>query len=195
MDNKKIADSASQKKTYKFNFIDFVLIVVIIAAVSLLIYIMLGNNLLMGSEDTIILYTIEIREIRNDFLGSIDLLTKGTTIIDSVRSYNIGEVQKVTVTDAYANATDLENGVVVSKQYPDHKKVTITVKAKCKRDKAKYEVNGKIIMVGTRLDFRTPYLVSYGNCVDIVEINEDGSPKNSTKSETTEEILDMDIGG
>ena len=191
MDSKKNLDSAGQKKTYKFNFIDFVLIVVIIAAVSLLVYIMLGNNLLMGSESTTILYTIEIPLIRNDFLGSVDLITKGTTIIDSVRSYNIGEVQEVKVTDAYSNTTNLEDNIVINKKYPDHSKVTITVKAKCKRNKAKYEVNGKTIMVGIRLDFRTPYLVSYGNCIAIEEINEDGSKIINTESETAiEETTD-----
>lgn len=182
MDNKKISNpiGIGRKKTYKFNFIDFMLIIIIIAAVSLLIYIMLGNNLLVGSEDTTILYTIEIPLIRKDFLGSVHLITKGTTIIDSVRSYNIGEIQDVKVTDAYSNTTNLEDNIVISKLYPDHSKVTITVKAKCKKDKASYVVNGKTIMVGTRLDFRTPYLVSYGNCVAIEEIKEDKSEKGGT---------------
>ncbi|MCL1859851.1 MAG: DUF4330 family protein [Oscillospiraceae bacterium] len=181
MDNRNFSNPVSRKKTYRFNIIDFILIVIIIAAVSLLIYIMLGNNLFAGSENTTILYTIEIPLIRNDFLGSLHLITKGTTIIDSVRSYNIGEVQEVKRTDAYSNTTNLEDNIVLSKLYPDHSKVTITVKAKCKKDKAKYEVNGKPIMVGTRLDFRTPYLVSYGNCVAIEEINDDGSEKGGTE--------------
>ena len=163
----------SRKKSNKFNFIDFILIVIIVAAVSLLVYIMLGNDIFSGGENATILYTIEIPLIRNDFLGSAHLMIKGTTIIDSVRSYNIGEVQDVKVTDAYSSTTNLETGVVTDKRYPDHSKVTITVKAKCKKDKAKYEVNGKTIMVGTRLDFRTPYLVSYGNCISIEEIKND----------------------
>jgi len=183
MDNRKFSDSnnISQKKAYKFNIIDFILIVIIIAAVSLLIYIMLGNNLLAGSENMKIMYTIEIPLIHKDFLTSAHLITKGTKIIDSVRGYDIGEIQEVKITDAFSNTTNLETGVVERKQYPDHYKVTIVVKADCKKDKAKYEVNGKTIMVGIRLDFRTPYLVSYGNCVDIKPINEDGSIKGGTE--------------
>ena len=179
MDNRKFPDNANQtqKKTHRFNIIDFLLIVVIIAAVSVLIYIMLGNNIFSGGENTTIVYTIEIPLIRNVFLGSVDKITKGTTIIESVRSYNIGEIQDVKVTDAYSITTNLITGVVDNKPYPDHSKVTITVMAKCKKEKGRYVVNGKSIMTGTMLDFRTPYLVSHGNCIDIYEINDDGSKR------------------
>lgn len=183
MDNKKFTDNINinPKKTYKFNIIDFILIVIIIAAVSVLIYIMLGNNIFGGSETTTILYTVEIPQIRNVFLSSAHLITKGTKMIDSVRGYDIGEIQKCTITDAVQTTTDLETGVVKRAAYPDHSKITITVMAKCKKDKAKFEVNGKTIMVGVRLDFRTPYLVSYGNCIAVEEVNEDGSKMEETK--------------
>ena len=185
MDNRKLSDSVNQKKAHKFNIIDFILIVIIIAAVLLLGYIMLGNNLFAGSETTTILYTIEIPLINKDYLTQTHLITKGTKIIDSVRSYDIGEIQEIKITDAYSSTTNLETGVVTKKQYIDHSKVTITVKAKCKKEKAKYEVNGKTIRVGARVDFRTQYLVSYGNCIAIEEINEDGTKINGADSGTT----------
>jgi len=173
MDNRKLSER--QKRTYKFNVIDFALIVIILAAVALLVYIMLGNNLLKGKEDTTILYTIEIDLLKDELVTSANQITPGTKITDSVRGYEIGEVQKVTVTDAYQNRTDMETGVVNSKPFPKHSKVTITVKTKCVREKAKYVVNGKIIMVGVQISFRTPYFMSYGTCKYLEEINEDGS--------------------
>ena len=179
MDNRNLSDSVIQKKAHKFNIIDFILIVIIIAAVLLLGYIMVGNNLFAGSENTTILYTVEIQLIRNEFITQAPLM-KGAQIIDSVRSYDLGEIQEVKITDAYSNTTDLETGVVTRKAYPDHSKVTITVKAQCKKEKAKYEINGKTIRVGARVDFRTPYLVSYGNCVAIEEINDDETNSGTT---------------
>jgi len=193
MENKNFSESARPKKSYRFNIIDFILMVLIIAAVSVLIYIMLGSNLLTGSEDTTIIYTIEMTPVRNELIPSISQITPGTRITDSVRRNNIGEIQEVKISDAYSNNTDLETGVVYRKPYPDHSRVLITVKAKCKKEKAKYVVNGKTIMVGVQVNFRTPYHVNYGNCVFIEEISEDGSKIDITEPETSDEVLDLDI--
>ncbi|MCL2158378.1 MAG: DUF4330 domain-containing protein [Oscillospiraceae bacterium] len=167
MDNK---PESGQKKQYRFNIVDFVLIIVIVAAVSMLVYIMLGNNIFAGSEDSTIMYTIEISLIKDDYLSMANLITKGTKIIDSVRTNELGIIQDVKITDAYSLTTDMETGVVKETAYPDHSKVVITVLAKCKKDKAKFVVNGETIMVGVPINFRTPYLVSYGNCTSLVEI-------------------------
>ncbi|MCL2813922.1 MAG: DUF4330 domain-containing protein [Oscillospiraceae bacterium] len=177
MDGRKFSDHAgiTQKKARKFNIIDFILIMVILAAVALVVYIMLGNDVLGGSEDTAILYTIEIDLIRNDFLSSAHLMTKGTKIIDSVRTNELGIVQDIKITDAFALTTDLEPGVIIEAPYPDYSKVVITVLAKCKKDKIKFVVNGQPIMVGMSINFRTPYLVSYGNCTSLAEADEEGN--------------------
>ena len=45
MDGKKFAGTAERKKTYKFNIIDFILTMIIIAAAAVLIYILLGNDI------------------------------------------------------------------------------------------------------------------------------------------------------
>ena len=192
MDNRKFSEKAqkAQKKAYKFNIIDFLLIAVIVAAVSLLVYVMLGNDILGGSEDSTILYTIEIPLIKNDFLSSVHLMTKGTKIIDSVRTNELGEIQDVKITDAVALTTDLETGVVREVPYPEFSKVVITVLAKCKTvDKVKFVVNGATIMVGISLNFRTPYLVSYGTCTSLVEVETDQKTTDQTdqKGDATDE--------
>ncbi|MCL1792937.1 MAG: DUF4330 domain-containing protein [Oscillospiraceae bacterium] len=167
---------APQKKAYRFNIIDFVLIAIIIAAVSLLVYIMLGNDIFGGGETSNILYTIEINPIKNDFLSSAHLITKGTKIIESIRTNDLGEIQDIKITDAISLTTDLETGIVKETLYPDFSKVVITVLAKCKKDKIKFVVNGETIMVGIQINFRTPYLVSYGTCTSLVETDEEGNP-------------------
>ena len=173
MDNKKFSER--RRKAYKFNVIDFALIVIIAAAVSILVYVMLGNNIFGGKENTIILYTIEIEVINNEFIPNINKIDPGTKIIESSRIYEIGEVQKVTITDAYVHTPDLETGVVSLKPYPEHSKVIITVKANCVKDKFKYTINGRPIMTGILIDFRTPFFMNHGYCTSIVEIDEDGS--------------------
>jgi len=178
MDSRELSKRAkAPKKAYRFNIIDFILILIIAAAVSVLVYVMLGNDIFMGSEEAIILYTIEIPLIKNDFLSNLDEM-KGKKIIDSVRTNELGVVQDVKITDAVVLATNLETGITKETPYPDFSKVVITVRAKCKIDEPKFVVNGENIMVGISMNFRTPYLVSYGNITSLVEIDEEGNVIN-----------------
>ena len=173
MENNKFFESAQRKKPYKFNIIDFILVVVIIAAAAVLIYIMLGNDIFSGNEKITMLYEIEISVIKNEFITLVPQMP-GTKLTDSVRHYDIGEVQSVKIEDAYQNHIDLETGVIHSRIHPDHSKVTITVKADFTKSGQRYMVNGKNIMVGVRVDFRTPYLISYGFCTSMVKVGEEG---------------------
>ena len=194
MDSRKFSEKPEKQKGYKFNIIDFALIVLIAAAVSVLVYIMLGNNLLAAKEDTTIIYTIEIPLIRNELIPAINQIDRGVTkIIDSIRGYDIGVIQDYKITDAYSNQMDPEAGAVFKKPYPDHSKVVITVKSQCTKGKVRYLINGKTSMVGVQIHFRTPTFISYGNCTYLVEVNEDGSKKSGDL--TTETETGGDMGG
>jgi hypothetical protein len=155
----------------KFNIIDFILIVFIVAVAAVLVYVMLGNTLFGGSQDAIILYTIQIDLLKNEFIPAINKIVSGTEVTDSVRLQGLGRVHSVEIDDAYANETDLVTGVVRRVSFPDHSRVTISVIAECrKEDDFKFIVNGKTVMVGIPVHFRTPYFVSYGMCVYIEEL-------------------------
>jgi len=167
----------------KFNIIDFILIIVIAAAAALLVYILLGNNIFSGSEETTIVYTLEMRLVRNEFIPALLKMVPGTEMIDSVRNHEIGEIINVSIEDAYENETDLITGVVNRVPYPDHSIVRITVKAEAEKDEfGKYSVNGMIFMVGIPINFRTTYFVGVGRCVYLIETGEEanGESKEST---------------
>jgi hypothetical protein len=176
----------------KFNIIDFILIVFIIAAVSALVYIMLGNNIFSGAEETEIVYTIEMRLVRNEFIPALSKIIPGTELIDSVRNHEIGKVVGVEITDAFENTTDLLTGVVNRVPYPDHSRVRITVEAKAEKENdVKFVVNGKTVMTGIPVHFRTPYFVGMGMCVYSDEINRDESEAaNGNGNEGGIEIYD-----
>ena len=177
MDPKKFPDPAhsEQKKAYRFNIIDFALMLVIVAAVAILAYIMIGDNtVFMGDEDGMVLYTIEIPSIKNEFISSF-LLAKGSTIIDSVRTNELGIIQDIQITECIELTNDLAAGVVREKVRDGFSRVIITILAKCKKDGVKFSVNGLTIMVGMQLSFRTPYLIHYGNCTSLVEVDEEGN--------------------
>ncbi|GHV10702.1 hypothetical protein FACS1894219_00630 [Clostridia bacterium] len=188
--SKKPQTNASQSK-YSFNIIDIILIIAIIAAAAVLLYIVAGKGLFSNDDEIEIQYTIEIQLIKNEFRQSINKLTPGTKIIDSVRSNDIGEIVSVSIDDAVVNAVDRNTGVVKRTPYPDHSKVRIVVKTKCKWDGVNFSANGKLIMAGVRIDFRTPYFISSGFCVTVEELTHDTS--DTTPSATLDETTDADI--
>ena len=168
----------------KFNIIDFILIIVIAAAAALLVYILLGNNIFSGSEETTIVYTLEMRLVRNEFIPSLLKMVPGTEMIDSVRNHDIGKIIEVTIEDAYENEADLITGVVNRVPYPDHSIVRIKVKAEAEKDEfGKYTVSGMIFMVGIPINFRTTHFVGLGRCVYLIETGEEnGESKESNES-------------
>jgi len=161
------------KKAYKFNIIDIILVAFILVAASVLVYIMLGNEIFGGSDETEIIYTLEMTLVRDEHIANIRKIMPGTELIDSVRNHEIGEVLGVDVIDAYVNETDMETGVVRRVPYPGHSTVTIRVKAECKiEDGFKYVINGKPIMVGMPVNFRTPHFVGLARCIYLEEADE-----------------------
>jgi hypothetical protein len=86
--------------------------------------------------------------------------------------YDIGVIQKVSISEAIENATNRNLGIVQRTAYPNHSHVLITVQAQARMDGVNYSVNGRTVMVGMPIHFRTPNFVSFGTCIDIREITE-----------------------
>ncbi|MCL2099001.1 MAG: DUF4330 domain-containing protein [Oscillospiraceae bacterium] len=175
MDNKEIFDVKTvknQKKSYKFNITDVFLILIITGAASVLIYIVADTGLLFSGEEVSVQYTVEIPLLRNEFLPAINRITRGDKITDSVRGYDIGEIQSVGIFDGMANTEDKITGIFKRVSFPDHSRVLLTVRTKAKYDEPNYYVNGKLIMVGVQIFFRTQHFTGYGNCVSFTPVTD-----------------------
>jgi len=166
MDNREFSAAKSQNK---FNATDVFLILVIMIAAAILIYIVAGTGLFARGAELTIEYVIEIPLIRNEFLPAINQM-QGERITDAVRGYDIGVVHQVRILDGMADAEDRVHGIVRRVPYPDHSRVFITVRAQAVRNYPRYLVNGRNIMVGVQMFFRTPHFTGYGNCVELTEI-------------------------
>ena len=173
MDNNGFEAAKGQKKIYKFNAADIFLILLIIIAASVLIYIVAGTGLFSGGEEITIEYTVLIPMIKNEFLPAVNRLAAGDRFTDSVRMYDIGEIQSVKIMEALENSTDRVNGIVRRVAFPNHSRVQVTVRAKAKKDGVNYSINGRIIMVGMQVHFRTNDLVSYGTCIALEHVKEE----------------------
>jgi len=173
MDNKEFAAVQNKKKPYKFNITDVFLILIIVIAAAVLIYIVAGTNLFFGGEEVTVQYKIEIPLLRNEFVPEINKIGRGDKITDSVRGYDIGEIHHVSVDRAMEYTEDSERGIVKLVPYPDYSKVVITVRAKARIDEPNYYVNGRVIMKGIMMYFRTQHFTGYGQCVEFIVITED----------------------
>ena len=173
MENKEFSAIKNQKKPYKFNVTDVFLILIIIIAASVLIYIVAGTNLFNRGDEVTVQYTIEIPLLRNEFLPEINKIARGDKITDSVRGYDIGEIHHYSIDRAMVDSEDSNKGIVRRVPYPDHSRILITVRATARKDDPNYYVNGRLIMKGVMMYFRTQHFTGYGNCVEFIEITED----------------------
>ena len=161
------------KKPHKFNIIDVFLILIIAAAAGVLVYVLMGNNIIRSSQNTTIVYKIEVPIIMNAALADIRKLQAGNEILDIVRNQPIGTIYDVEIEDAYFNLENRVTGVVERVRHPKHSRVVLTVQTQAeKSDIKKYYVGGKNIMVGVGLDFRTPHFIYSGRCIYIEELEQ-----------------------
>lgn len=170
MDN--IESKELGRKPNKFNIVDALLLIIIVAAVGVLAYIFLGNTLIKGSQNTTIEYKIEIEIIKNDMLPEIKKLQEGAEIFDSVRNQPIGKIKSVEIEDAYKNVSNTVTGVITRVPQPEHSRIIMTVQSKCEKTDMKYYIGGKNIMVGVKIDFRTYYFINSGFCTDLEEVKD-----------------------
>ncbi len=152
------------KKKRKFNVVDFLIVVIIVTLVGILIYSFSPWSQikkLWTSSDISIDYTIEIREVDEEFKN---LIKKNDTVIDSVTKSSLGKV----------TAVELENSKVISYdgkpvEHPNKFDIKVRITAKADYEKGiGYSVNGCRIAVGEQISFRFPKFPCTGYCVGFV---------------------------
>lgn len=157
------------KVKFRFNIIDALLILVILAAAVLLVWIFSSSNLnLFGSSEKVeIEYTVELRQIRDEFRGD-SFFTEGDPVTDTVTLYDIGELISVSYSNAiYTGVND--NGELVVSDYPNHINITLTIRAEADVSDDEYSLGGYKIAVGKAVSLRIPDFTGEGYCTSITE--------------------------
>ncbi len=160
-----------EKLKFRFNFIDAILIAVIIGAAVFLAYIFSSSSLNMGDENSSaeIEYTVELSKVRDEFRGE-SFIKNGDGVTDSVTLYAIGEVSDVAYSD-YMNKGYAADGSIVYSKYPNHMTVTVTIRAKADLSDGTYSIGGYTMAVGKKVSLRVPNFTGEGYCTAIREIN------------------------
>ena len=164
----KTSGEARQKRGFKLNVIDVILILIIIAAVSALVYIFMSGNIKnLGSQPADIEYEVTITRVREEFRGCVNV---GDKVVDAVKLMAIGEVTNVRYNNSVHVIKNLPSGEIKYVDIPENLDLIITIKASAVISNGLYMINGYHISVGTLVSVRVPNFTESGYCTTIREV-------------------------
>lgn len=166
----------AKKAKRKFNFIDFLIILVLVAILGIVIYVFSPWSQIekIWSDDKVELtYFVEIKDVDIEYIDSI---REGDVITNSVTKSALGTIREISnMEKAYVYDYVLdENGNMTCVLSEHPKKYNITVKVVADADftdNVGYTVNGARVAIGEMLDMRLPNYVCSGECTGMYEIN------------------------
>ncbi len=160
---------AFSKPRRRFNFIDFLLILFVLAVVFVAVNIVSPMSLidkLRPDTTHTIQYTVEFTGVSAEY---IEKIKENDTVVDAVSKQTLGSV---TAVDNNTKYTVLEYneaanaGVLV--EYPDRYNIIVTISASATyRDEIGYRVNDRRIAVGEKMALRFPDFVHEGYCIGL----------------------------
>lgn len=173
MKNNSQNNTLTQKKhKRKFNFIDFLVLLVVLAIVGILIYVFspwAHLEKLWTNNKIDLTYYVEIKDVDIDF---VDNIKSGNQIINSTNKNALGSVLEISKREkayVYDYVVDEEGNVTcVRSEQPDKYNITIKVLANAEYEEGiGYTVNGTRIAIGEPLDIRFPQFTCSGYCTQM----------------------------
>ena len=162
------ATVGSKRKKFKFNFIDFLIILLVLAIVAAVIYIFAPFSWIQQKNGSIDLqYTIEIQGVDEAFIENIN---EHDVVVDSVSKNVIGKVIAVDYNTQYSELKyDESNRTGILSVFPDKYNLIITISTANALyvEGEGYSVNGCRIAVGEKISAKFPSYVSEGYCIGI----------------------------
>lgn len=164
------------KNKHKFNFVDAIIIAVVLLVVAALAFIFVFggasslSNLFGKKETTTIYYAVEFPRLRDDFVdNSVLTLKEGTEVIDEVKNYSIGNYVYYRRNASEVIGTMKDGGTIVS-AYPGYSSVIVVVKAEAEVTPYQYTIDGYDLQVGRQVDMSIGNFAGSGYCVALSEI-------------------------
>jgi hypothetical protein len=157
------------KQKPRFNFIDVLIILIILAVVGAAVYLIASENAAQRrAENANIEFTVRISSVDAEYLSSI---TEGQTVKDSETGAVLGTIRSVRTENAkyYGNtAVPSESGYTIStSEYEDKYDVYVTISAYAKEDeRGIYSVGSTRVLVGSAVYFKVPSFASVSYIVE-----------------------------
>ena len=174
MNNNINKSDIKEKKKHKFNIVDFLILLLIVAIVGTAIYAVFAWSdikALWSTSSKEIKYIVELREVDKDFVDNMNI-EKNNIVIDSVSKNQLGTVDDISSEPCRPLSYKIENGSPVGDRQDDSSKYNITIYISATAEYEKgvgYTVNGTRIAVGEILQLRFPQFASTAYCTHISE--------------------------
>lgn len=159
--------SKSSMKYGRFNFIDFCLIIIIIAMIATLIVYFLPNitSGFSDKDEVDLIYVIEFSGIDSEFITNIK---SQDAVYDATQNYQIGTVKTVENDNYNVLVYNELTEAAEMKSHPELKNIIVTVECKAiYSEREGYLVNGQRIAVGRKYNLRFPSFLGSGYCIDV----------------------------
>lgn len=108
-----------QKQVYRFNLIDAILIVLIIAVAAAILYFVTGDDGIFAKakndSKSKVHYVVELKTVDKDYLKNIIV---GDSVTETIRSGNIGKIIDIKIEPSWTITTDTETGEMKKSYYP-----------------------------------------------------------------------------
>ena len=138
-----------KKRKLKLNFFDLVIIVVVVALAGAYAVHRIGGGSAVDTSSVKtreLVYTLQIDDLNEN---TLPLVHKGDELMDKVKKYEIGTVEKVEFFPFERTTEDKENGRYIMVKDPERYSAALTVEVKCQDDgKALIADSGFKIRVG-----------------------------------------------
>ncbi|MBE6636596.1 MAG: DUF4330 domain-containing protein [Ruminococcaceae bacterium] len=163
------------KKKLFFNFIDVLLIVAILAATVTVVFFLRERRILTpGSNETVeVIYQIEVSPLREDFRNLVSI---GDRMTDSVKLSDLGEITDVSYAECRYTGVNKTTGAIVTSTFPGHVTMILTIRADALLTEAGYEIDGRLLLLGQPLSFRTPDFTGTGTCLSLEPLPDTAAP-------------------
>lgn len=163
---------AVKKGHRKFNWVDLLLLVVVVAVLFATVFLIdpFSINVFGDQENNVVLeYTVQTEYVEESLVNKVHI---GDEALSAVNKASLGLVSAIRNDILYSEAHyDRESGTVSMKEYPDRYNLQITITADAVFEEGKgYRVKGNRIAVGEQYSLMFPEYVGSGYCIRMREV-------------------------
>ena len=163
----KTTKTKSAKKFGRFNAIDALLILIILAAITISVMYFIPEiaSDFTSGNDVKITYVIEFRGVDSDFVTKIK---SNDIVYEAGKNYKYGIVKAVENDNYNTLIYNDTSGVAELKPHPELRNIIVTVECDATYIEGRgYTINGERIAVGKQYNLRFPTFAGSGYCVDV----------------------------
>ncbi len=158
------------KRGFRFNIVDLILLLIILAASAAMVYLLLPaeipGNAQPVSKEVRITYTLFVEKLPATVQGNIRI---GDAVTDTADMRQIGLVSDVSYSESVFAGVDQLVGEYVYSELPGYIDVTVKVDATAVKTASGITVDGFTVAVGKQIPFRVPGFTGTAVCTVLEE--------------------------